>query len=217
MLLPAFTNGATGIPLPANRNRTDNTKPRPGQHWTQSIGSLAMRHRNAGFTLIELVTTLSVMAICAGIALPSMEALIERQRASAAVGSLMSHMALARMAAISRNQRAVLCPSDDGLTCLSGTDWSRGWMLFLDEDGNRIPDANEEILRTDLEPTSRHLRVVSTVGRQQLRYLPDGRSAGTNLTVSICNKRSELLAAVIVNNMGRPRSERPKAPTSCPG
>ena len=75
----------------------------------------------------------------------------------------------------------------------------------------------DEILRVDLEPTSRHLRVVSTVGRQQLRYLPDGRSAGTNLTISICNKGGELLGKVIVNNMGRPRSERPKRPAACPG
>jgi len=68
----------------------------------------------------------------------------------------------------------------------------------------------------DLAPTSRHLRVVSTTGRQQLRYLPDGRSAGTNLTISICNPKGELLGAVIVNNMGRARSERPKVPTACP-
>ena len=119
--------------------------------------------------------------------------------------------------AISRNQRAVLCPSSDGASCEAGTDWSTGWMLFVDEDGNRKPDASEEVLRVDLEPTSRHLRVVSTVGRQQLRYLPDGRSAGANLTISICNKAGDVLGRVIVNNMGRPRSERPKSPTSCPG
>ena len=175
-----------------------------------------MRRRNAGFTLIELVTTLSVMAICAGVALPSLGHLIEHQRASAATGSLLSHMGLARMAAISRNQRAVLCPSTDGATCEASTDWSRGWMLFLDEDGNRKPDASDEILRVDLEPTSRHLRVVSTTGRQQLRYLPDGRSAGTNLTISICGKEGEVLGRVIVNNVGRPRSERPKTPANCP-
>ena len=175
-----------------------------------------MRRRNAGFTLIELMTSLSVMAICAGVALPSMGSFIEHQRTSAAITSLSSHMALARMAAISRNRRAVLCPSADGSTCEAGTDWSRGWMLFIDDDGNRKPDASDEILRVDLEPTSRHLRVTSTAGRQQLRYLPDGRSAGTNLTLSICNQQQELLGQVIVNNMGRPRSERPKVPTPCP-
>ena len=172
--------------------------------------------RNAGFTLIELATTMSVVAILAGIAAPSFAGFIERQRASAAITSLMTHMSLARVAAISRNQRAVLCPTPDGVDCEPGTDWSQGWMLFLDEDGNRKPDSNDEIVRIDLEPTSRHLRMISTSGRQQLRYLPDGRSAGTNLSVSICNKSGELLGQVIVNNMGRPRSERPKVSTPCP-
>ena len=172
--------------------------------------------RNAGFTLIELVTTMSVMAILAGIAAPSFAGFLERQRTSATITSLMTHMSLARIAAISRNQRAVLCPTPDGVYCESGTDWSQGWMLFLDEDGNRRPDDSDDIVRVDLDPTSRHLRVVSTTGRQQLRYLPDGRSAGTNLTISICGKDGEVLGRVIVNNMGRPRSERPKVPAPCP-
>ena len=176
-----------------------------------------MRRCTAGFTLIELTTTVAVLAICAGVALPSLRSFLEQQRTLAAISSLTTHMSLARMTAISRNQRAVLCPSSDGASCEAGTDWSTGWMLFVDEDGNRKPDASEEVLRVDLEPTSRHLRVVSTVGRQQLRYLPDGRSAGTNLTISICNKTGDVLGRVIVNNMGRPRSERPKAPTACPG
>lgn len=89
-------------------------------------------------------------------------------------------------------------------------------MLFMDDDGNRKPDANEDVLRVDLAPTSQHLRVVSTTGRQQLRYLPDGRSAGTNLTISICNQTGNLLGSVIVNNMGRARNELPKVPTPCP-
>ena len=176
-----------------------------------------MRDRDAGFTLIELIITMAVLAICAGVALPSLRSFMEQQRTLAAISSLTSHMALARMAAVTRNQRTVLCPSRNGNSCEAGTDWSTGWMLFLDEDGNRLPDSGDEVLRMDLEPTSRHLRVVSTVGRQQLRYLPDGSSAGSNLTISICNKAGDVLGRVIVNNMGRPRSERPKAPTSCPG
>lgn len=171
---------------------------------------------SSGFTLIELATTVAVMGILAGVAMPPMQAFVERQRTSAAVSSLTTHMNLARMAAISRNHRTVLCPSSDGANCAAGTDWSQGWMLFVDEDGNRRPDGSDDILRVDLEPTSQHLRVVSTRGREQLRYLPDGRSPGSNLTISICNDRSEVLARVIVNNMGRPRSERGSPGQSCP-
>lgn len=172
--------------------------------------------RNYGFTLIEVMISMTVLGILAGVATPTLSGLIEQQRTFAAMSSLTTHMALARIAAVTQNRRAVLCPSTDGNHCLPGTDWSGGWMLFLDDDGNHKPDAGEDILRTDLEPTSRHLRVVSTVGRPQLRYLPDGSSAGTNLTISICNPQGDLLGAVIVNNMGRPRSERPKAATPCP-
>lgn len=172
------------------------------------------RHR--GFTLIELVTTVAIVGILAGVGTPSMLGFVERQRASAAVGSLMTHMAQARMTAITQCHNAVLCPSANGRHCDPGHDWSGGWMLFTDEDGNRKPDAAGDVLRVDQDPTSRHLRVVSTRGRQQLRYLPDGRSAGSNLTVSVCNHRGEVLARVIVNNAGRPRSERPATPIACP-
>ena len=170
----------------------------------------------SGFTLVELAIACAVLGIMAGVALPSMQRFIEHQRTSAAIGTLMSHMSLARMAAISRNRRTTLCPSMDGVACDAGTDWSRGWMLFVDENGNRKADATDEVLRTDLEPTSRHLRVASTSGRQQLRYLPDGRSAGSNLTISICSLDGRLLGQVIVNNAGRPRSERPHRSTACP-
>ena len=175
-----------------------------------------MPKRPAGFTLIELLATTSILAIVAGIALSPMSALLERQRASAAASALVAHMQLARMTAVNRGRRVVLCPSSDGAGCDAGTDWSPGWLLFVDQDGNRQADAIDDILRADQQPTSRHLRIVGSAGRQQLRYLPDGTSGGSNLTLSICSQRGELLARVIVNNVGRPRSERPSTTLTCP-
>ena len=175
-----------------------------------------MPKRPAGFTLIELLVTTSIVAIIAGIALSPMGALLERHRASAAASALVAHMQLARMAAVNHRRRVVLCPSSDGAGCDAGTDWGPGWLLFVDKDGNRQADATDEILRADPQPTSRHLRIVSSAGRQQLRYLPDGTSGGSNLTLSICSPGGELLARVIVNNVGRPRSERPATAQPCP-
>jgi type IV fimbrial biogenesis protein FimT len=171
---------------------------------------------NAGFTLIEAMTSASVLAILAAVAAPSLSELIEHQHASAAMSSLTTHMAQARMAAITYRRPAVLCPSTTGVSCEPGSDWSSGWMLFLDKDGNHQFDAVDEILGADLTPTSRYLRLSGTAGRPQLRYLPDGRSAGSNLTISVCNTKGRLLGKVIVNNVGRPRTEMPAVATACP-
>lgn len=175
-----------------------------------------MIFRNAGFTLIELMTSVAIVGILAGVGAPSLQAFSDHQRSASVMSALHAQMALARMTAISHGHRAILCPSIDGQHCSDGTNWSQGWMTFSDDNGNRSPDANEPILQTDLRPDNRRLRIVSNAGRQQLRYLPDGRSAGSNLTISICNMKNQLLGQIIVNNAGRPRSERPKQPRPCP-
>lgn len=174
------------------------------------------RFRQTGITLAEVVVCACVLSITAAIAAPSMGRLIERQRAIAANHNLITHLAQARMTAITRSAPAILCPSRDGATCNANTDWGDGWLLFLDRDGNRQPDHPGDIVSADNTPTSRHLRLTSTAGRKQVRYLPDGRSAGSNLTISICNMKDELLTAVVVNNTGRARSAHPRTPTACP-
>ncbi|MGB3391925.1 MAG: GspH/FimT family pseudopilin [Stenotrophomonas sp.] len=166
---------------------------------------------------MELAVCACVLSITAAIAAPSMGKLIERQRAVAANHKLITHLAQARMAAITRRTPAILCPSSNGKTCNADTNWGEGWLLFLDRDGNRQPDHRDDIVLADNTPTSRHLKLTSTTGRKQVRYLPDGRSAGSNLTISICNRKGDLLTAVVINNAGRARSTRPGKATACPG
>ncbi|WP_269790698.1 GspH/FimT family pseudopilin [Stenotrophomonas sp. Iso1] len=168
-----------------------------------------------GFTLIELVVCLAVFALLAAIAAPPLSALLERHRAIAAEHALIHHLQLARMTAVTHRKPAVLCPSLDGRSCSGGNDWSIGWLVFVDRAGKRTPEDPADIVRNDIHPTSSTLRLVSTRGRSNIRYQPDGRSAGSNLTISICSKEGTILAQVIVNNAGRPRSQRPKTPQSC--
>jgi type IV fimbrial biogenesis protein FimT len=88
--------------------------------------------------------------------------------------------------------------------------------MFFDADGNRQPDSRQDILRDENAPIHPSLRIVSSTGRIQLRYLPDGRSAGSNLSVRLC-REDKLLAQVIVNNTGRIRSETASGSTPCGG
>lgn len=55
------------------------------------------------------------------------------------------------------------------------------------------------------EPLRTHLTIVSTPGRNVIQFLPDGRSAGSNLSLHFCTKQT-LIGAMVINNLGRIRS-----------
>ncbi|WP_280518415.1 GspH/FimT family pseudopilin [Pseudoxanthomonas spadix] len=170
--------------------------------------------RSRGVTLIEMMVAMLVTAILAAIAVPSLEVLSKRSRVDTALYLLTSHFAFARIAAVTHNVPVVICPSrDDGL-CRQDSDWSDHWLTFRDPDGNNQPDGAIDIYRNEQAPSSAQLRILSTTGRRQLRYLPSGYSSGSNLTVRICYD-GEISGLVVVNNAGRVRSARPIGSEPC--
>lgn len=175
-----------------------------------------MAARQGGATLVEVAVTVSVLAILAAIGLPAMSALLDSQRTAGTLSSLVTHMQLARTAAVRHRQPVVLCPTTDAVRCATGGDWSTGWMLFIDRGDRRAPRSDADLLRADLTPRTGRLRVEGSAGRSYVRYLPDGRSAGTNLTIRVCDREGRRLGAVFVNNAGRPRTERGPAGAACP-
>ena len=185
-------------------------------HARQPSGRPPLHGPHQGFSLIEAVVVMAVAAILLAVGLPSYQGMTERSRISSAMHLLSAHMASARNTAISYRTPTVVCPSNLAGGCRSDGDWSRGWLMFFDPDGNRQPDLPQDILRDENAPIHPSLRIVTSNGRLQLRYLPDGRSAGSNLTVRLC-RDDRLLGRVIVNNGGRVRSELASGSTPCMG
>lgn len=174
-----------------------------------------MNARNTGFTLIEAIIVLSIVAMLVTVGLPVFGATMERHRVAAALHLLTADMAMARTSAVVKRRQVVLCPSTDSTSCSSGSDWSRGWLVFIDADGNRRPDSPADVLRAADAPG--HGRGLSlTSSRPYLRYQVDGRTAHSNLTVHVCVEDA-LAGQVVVNNHGRARTSRPKSPARCPG
>ena len=101
------------------------------------MGKLMSRHRKCyqwatnrhGFTVVELMVVVAVMAILAAIAAPSMTGLINANRLSGQAGELTTTMQIARSEAVRRNSRVTVCPSSDGSTCTSSTSWTR-WIVL---------------------------------------------------------------------------------------
>src|SRR5277367_4140374 len=86
--------------------------------------------QSAGFTLLELMLTISIVAILLAIAVPSFKYVTTANRASAEINGLLGDMQFARGEAIREGQPVSICSSSDGLTCLGNTSWDRGWIVF---------------------------------------------------------------------------------------
>lgn len=86
----------------------------------------AMRHEK-GFTLLEVMLTVVVLAILVALAVPSFHNLILRSRLNAAVEDISVVIHLARSEAIMRSHEVRLTPVD-------ADDWGRGLQVLVDDE-----------------------------------------------------------------------------------
>lgn len=88
----------------------------------------ARRRAVSGFTLVELMVTVAVLAIVSAVAAPAMQGLIRANRLNTAASEMTAALQLARSEAIRRNSRVSVCASADSLTCTASADWS-SWIV----------------------------------------------------------------------------------------
>lgn len=86
--------------------------------------------RPKGFTLLELMITLSVAAILLTIALPSFRGLMHRSQVSSASNELLGSLAYARTEAVNRGQLVSMCASTDYTSCSGSTAYEPGWIVY---------------------------------------------------------------------------------------
>lgn len=101
----------------------------------------------AGLTLIELLVTIAIAAILAGLAAPSFRELLASNRLKSQASAMLSSLLLARGEAIKRNGRVVLCKSADGAACTVDGGWEQGWIVFADGNNNAALDAGETVIQ----------------------------------------------------------------------
>ena len=112
---------------------------------------LGARASSRGFTLIELMVTLAVAAVLAGLAAPSIKDFIVRSRMTNIGNEFTSGVLRARNEAINRNTCVTLCMSTtaDGaapVCATSGTDLQVGWIAFLNPSCNSAANAPAETI-----------------------------------------------------------------------
>jgi type IV fimbrial biogenesis protein FimT len=84
------------------------------------------RRRSAGFTLVELVVVLAIVAIAMALALPNFREFLRRSRTSAVTNDLVASLAQARAEAVKRGVFVAVVARS------GGSDWSTGWDVRAD-------------------------------------------------------------------------------------
>jgi type IV fimbrial biogenesis protein FimT len=114
---------------------------------------LQVAMKSKGFTLIELMVTVGILAILLGLAAPSFVDALRRTQARNLGDDLMGALIFARQQAISTNQCVSVCMVDDASAgapvCANrGGNWERGWLVYANPSCNSvITGADVEILQ----------------------------------------------------------------------
>jgi type IV fimbrial biogenesis protein FimT len=85
-----------------------------------------------GFTLMELLVTMTVVGILMAIAVPSYRYVTTANRASSEINALLGDVQMARGEAMKEGQFVTICASVDGASCAGSTAWNSGWIVFSD-------------------------------------------------------------------------------------
>lgn len=89
-----------------------------------------------GFTLIELIVVIAIVAILSAIVVPGLSTFVQDGRVSSNVNEFISSITLARTEAVKRGRLVTMCRSSNAdagnaSTCLTaGDDWASGWIVY---------------------------------------------------------------------------------------
>ena len=93
-----------------------------------------------GLSLVELLVSLALMGLLGLLAAPGFSVLVQRYKADLAASQMVAALNLARTEAIRRGGGVVVQRLEDAACARPDSlqDWSCGWVVFADRDGNGL-------------------------------------------------------------------------------
>lgn len=164
------------------------------------------------FSLLELLTCLSISVIILSLAVPSLQETMQRNQKTQSVNQLLGILQYARGSAVFRRSTIGICSGTN--SCNATLDWRNKLLVFADTNQNGQLDINEQLLRTDSLPNELVWHWSNFRDRNFLQFERDGTTRALNGTLTLC-KNGQPLHQVVINLAGRLRTQPPPADIQC--
>lgn len=188
-----------------------------------------------GFTLVELIITLTIVGILSALAGPAITTLIANQRLSGQANDLLADLTYSRSEAVKRSSGFVtasgsttsgvsICKTADpnaatpSCNATVGAAWTAGRIVFLDNNADGVRDANDQILRIRQEleggPSSGNMLLGDGDADGTANKITFVNTGATKLPLGVvteyqlvlCDKRGDNYGlAVAIHPLGRAR------------
>jgi type IV fimbrial biogenesis protein FimT len=161
-----------------------------------------------GFTLIEALVVLAIIAITLQMATPSFQRFTRESRQQAQSNDFLASVRYARNQAVTRRRFVTVCASSDSSSCDSNH-WENGWIVYVDNDSDRQVDSGEQILKVYQVLTGENsLRTILFAVDSSLQFRPTGWIDSTGSFV-LCDERgADSARGININVSGQSRVNR---------
>lgn len=176
----------------------------------------------SGFTLIELMVTVSIAAVLMMVAVPSLTTFRRNAELTSITNTLVASINTARTEALKRGVSAMVVPVSNGSI------WTNGWVVFVDTDGTRTFGETTDTLVFTQNATPNFIAIVGNgpamTGTPRIIFDPSGypvTAAGTpgNFTLRVSRTDVSTTSApeetrlIIAARTGRVRVCKPTSAT----
>ena len=172
-----------------------------------------------GFTLIELMVTVSLAAVLMVLAVPSMQEMLATQRVRGAASELLITAQETRSAALKFNRRAVARPVD------ASAGWKGGWNIYIDNNANATFETGTDTLVISHDALTGDAVVAKLSGGnsndffayQGTGFLDPSISGSANATWEISSPGTSRRRCLVIERSGRARIHEPPSGSTCSG
>ena len=174
--------------------------------------------RQGGFTVVELMITLSIVGILVAAAAPGYQDWVATTRLNSHTTEFVTALHFARSEAVKRNVAVSVCKSTTGTGCVTTNTWAQGWIVFVDVDASGTLDSADTVLRVHEKLTGGTTLVGQTAVASVITFRSNGTAAQGGV-IDMCSYRQTVAGRdiVIAAGTGRPISVRETGTVTCSG